>query len=345
VIDPVEPAVEEDDPETIRLLRLAGPRASVSGDRAARVRSAVRAEWQAGTHRRLARRRVAIGATLAAAVTLAVFAGRSLLDSRGSPNVAAGVRVATVERIEGRLIGASSERTRRALQSNDAIRVGEWIQTDAGSRVALRFDVGTSIRLDAGTRLRPLSPGAIELVAGAVYVDTGREHGSFEVRTALAVARDLGTQFEVRLIGGTLRLRVRTGEVELRDQARSLSGRAGTEITWSARSAASRPVETHGAEWQWTTGLAPALEMEGQSLAAFLERAACEQGWTVEYADAALASRAGGIVLHGSVTGLAPHDAIAVAIASSGLTHRIERGVVAVTEPGETAGRRAEARR
>jgi ferric-dicitrate binding protein FerR (iron transport regulator) len=343
VTDPADRTASDDD-TTSRLLRLAGPRATVSSERAARVRSAVRRDWQIGIRRRERHRRFLIGALLAAGVLFVVFAGRSAIDSGPRPEVTAGVNVAAAEHIEGRVLSDSSDRQRRALQSNDPIRAGEWIETDENSRASLRFTQGISVRLDTGSRLRPLTRGAIELAAGAVYVDTEQEHGRFEVRTPLAVARDIGTQFEVRLIAGTLRLRVRSGEVELREGTRSVSGRSGTEITWSKTSAASRPFATHGPEWQWMVGLAP-LAMEGQLLAAFLEQVAREQGWSVEYADARLASRANAIVLHGSVTGLSPHDAIATAIATSGLTHRIERGVVKVMESventqGETGGGR-----
>ena len=67
-------------------------------------------------------------------------------------------------------------------------------------------------------------------------------------------------------------------------------------------------------------------EMEGLALSVFLERIAREHGWQLRYADAALASEASGIVLHGSVNGLPPREALAVAITTSGLSHRLENG-------------------
>ena len=229
-----------DDDETLRLLRLAGPRASVSSVRAARVRSAVLAEWQAARRRRADRRRFALlGSLLGVAVLLGV-AGRGwptgalakvgLLERWMTPP---GEPVAVVYLVEGSPdLGDGRNRVR--LQRDDTVRIGEWIETGAHSRVALRFGDTTSVRVDTGSRLRALSPGVIELSAGAVYVDAGRDGSQLEVRTPLAVARDIGTQFEVRLVDGALRLRVRTGIVELKDRERSISGRAGTEITLSA---------------------------------------------------------------------------------------------------------------
>jgi ferric-dicitrate binding protein FerR (iron transport regulator) len=223
-----------------------------------------------------------------------------------------------------------ADRARDGLHGGASVAINDQIETADASRIALRFTDGTSLRIDARTRVRVVSASAIELTSGAVYVDTGTENGRFEVRTPLATARDIGTQFEVRLLDGQLRLRVRSGVVELRDGARSFSGRPGTEVLWSASGAVSRPAAIHGADWEWIARLAPRIEMEGQSLAVFLERTAREQGWTIEYRDPAVERDALRTVLHGSVDGLAPADAVAVAVAASGLAHDLDRGTLAV---------------
>jgi ferric-dicitrate binding protein FerR (iron transport regulator) len=235
-----------------------------------------------------------------------------------------------------RLSDTSHARGTSVLSRNDAVRLGEWIETDGQARVALRFSNGTSVRLDSGSRVRALSSTAIELTLGAVYVDTGSETGRFEVRTALATARDVGTQFEVRVLDDTIRLRVRAGVVELKSRTRSLTTRGGTETVLSTAGVVSRPIVAHGSEWEWTARLSPPLEIEGLSLAAFLERLAREHGWSLHYADAALAKEASAIILHGSVTGLAPREAIEVAINTSGLRHHLESGEL-IVQRGEAS--------
>jgi hypothetical protein len=75
--------------------------------------------------------------------------------------------------------------------------------------------------------------------------------------------------------------------------------------------------------------------MEGLPLSAFLDRLAREQGWTVEYRDGAIARQAEAVVLHGSVRDLAPHDAVEVAIAASGLRHRFMGGSLIVSRGDE----------
>ena len=118
--------------------------------------------------------------------------------------------------------------------------MGEWIETAADARVALRLGDGTSVRIDRGSRARLLAPTVIELASGAVYLDTGRDSTDLEVRTAFGTAHDIGTQFEVRLDLAAVRVRVRSGIVELRRSGESVSARAGTELTMSAGAAVQR---------------------------------------------------------------------------------------------------------
>jgi ferric-dicitrate binding protein FerR (iron transport regulator) len=241
--------------------------------------------------------------------------------------------VAVVEQLDGmpqRTTVTQEGEARARIARRDPIRAGDWVETDGRSLVALRFPDGTSVRLDVGSRARPLASKAIELSAGAAYVDTGGESGRFEVRTEFGIARDIGTQFEVRLLDRSLRLRVRTGAVELRDGARSVSGRAGTEITLTGNTAVSRPMAAYGSEWDWIARVSPPLDIEGMALSVFLERVAREHGWRLHYADPALEREASGIILHGSIEGLHPREAIDVAIATSSLHHRLEAGTLVV---------------
>jgi ferric-dicitrate binding protein FerR (iron transport regulator) len=312
---PLPGDTNEDD--MARVLNLAGMRANVSADRARRVRSAVHAAWRARTRRRAIRKPAVLAAALTGAAALALTLG-SLFPQR---EVAA-LRdpVAVIDQVDGR----------SRLKRNDSVRTGEWIETSADSRIALRFSQGISVRLDTGSRLRAMSANVVELAAGGVYVDTEEERGGFEVRTGMATARDIGTQFEVRLVDESLRLRVRSGMVQLTDRKRSISGRPGTEITLSATGVVSRPIVAHGPEWDWTTRVSPPLEMEGMSLASFLERLAREHGWTLDYGDVTVARDAEGITLHGSVSELGPLEAVEVAATTSGLRHQFDRGSLIV---------------
>jgi len=370
---------QHDEDATARLLRIAGPRAEVPADRSARVQRAVHLQWKAATRRRVVRQRMVAATALLATAAALVLVVR-LATSREAVVAPLGEIVATLERLEGeaRLVRPSLEnagdrpRSRDAsavatrLSPEDTVRTGEWVETNATSRAALRLADGTSVRLDTGARARLLSSTVIELSDGALYVDTGQhstgglgqlfgeperraqraESGSavksgLEVRTPFGTAHDIGTQFEIRLLdpnaraggsgrGSSLRIRVRTGVVELRHLGQAIAARAGTELDVAADEVASRTVSAYGPEWEWAASLARDFNIEGQPLAAFLAHLSREQGWTLRYADAGLAREASGIILSGSISGLQPQEALAVALTTSGLDHRLRDGELAV---------------
>jgi len=319
----------QDDDLTAHLLRLAGPRRDVPADRAARVRDAVRLQWHAGRRRRAIRRRTfAVTTLLVTAAAIALFVkSREAGDHTATPS---GITVATVERIEGNL------RPGTPLSPGNQVRTDEWVETDAAVRAALRLGDGSSLRLDTSSRARLLAPTVIELSRGALYLDTGADSSQstttpgFEVRTPLGTAYDIGTQFEVRLEESSVRIRVRTGLVELRRGERSIAARPGTELNATTGDVVARTVPAFGPEWDWAAKLAPAFEIEGRSVSGFLEYLSREHGWTLRYADAGLAREASGIILHGSVAGLEPREALAVALATSGLQHRFRNGELVV---------------
>jgi ferric-dicitrate binding protein FerR (iron transport regulator) len=311
-----------DEDSTTRLLRLASPRPHVAAERAERVRRAVHLEWQSAARQRAVRRRTIAATALLAAAAAFVVTFRVSGPRETAVPVTAGA-VATIERLDGPI----------GLSANDRVRPGDWLDTGATGRVAVRLTDGTSVRLDTGSRARFLTASIVELAAGAIYVDTSASSRGLEVRTPLGTARDLGTQFEVRLRDQSLHVRVRTGAVELRYAGGAAPARAGTELILTGAEATSRALDPAAPEWAWAAGIAPSFPIEGRRLAAFLEHLAREQGWTLHYADPALAGRASGIVLHGSIDGLRPTDQLAVALASSGLAHRLEDGQLTVFRP------------
>ncbi len=328
------PFADDEDAAT-HLLRLAGPRPAVPADRAERVRRAVHDRWQARARTRAVRRRLVLGGSALAAAAAIVLAVRIIAPGRGVPAPAPGAVVATVERASG-LVRETPAGTGR-LEPGAAVHAGDRLATGPGGGAALRIGDGLSVRLDRESRIRLIDRGIIDLSAGAIYVDTGRhEGGGLEVRTPWGTARDIGTQFEVRLGAGTVRLRVRSGLVQLRRGDQTTSAPPGTELTAGAAGVASQRVPVFGPDWEWAARLAPPLIAEGRPLAEFLESASREQGWTLRFADDRLAREAATIRLHGSLETLAPADAIAVALATSGLAYRLEAGELHVYRQAES---------
>jgi ferric-dicitrate binding protein FerR (iron transport regulator) len=171
----------------------------------------------------------------------------------------------------------------------------------------------------------------LEVIEGAVYIATTGGSQGFEVRTPMGVLHDLGTQFEVRVTASSLRVRVRAGAVEIRRGSSTANAPAGTEAMVTASGIAVRQVPAHGAEWEWAAEIAPSFAIEGRPLRVFLEHITAEEGWTLHYADPAVADAATRTILHGSVDGLKAEDALGVALGASGLRYRLRGGELLVS--------------
>jgi hypothetical protein len=200
---------------------------------------------------------------------------------------------------------------------------------------------GASVRLDAGTRIRLAAKKSIDLVRGAVYVDSGAEPGGMAVQAPAGLFQDIGTQFEIRIEGkgaqSSTRLRVREGRVALQRGDGSVVTGAGGELRVRADGRlARRQAAVYGPEWDWVLQAAPRLDIEGLKVRAFLDWLGREEGWRIEYADAETASRVETTVLHGSIKHLTPTEAPGVVLASSGLGYRVSGGrmVVFVADEG-----------
>jgi len=300
------------------------------------VRAAAHDVWRAEVARRTRRRRVIGGASLAAALLLAA----ALVQTLRAPGPS-GPGVLGVERIENAAWGETASipffRSRVDLRPGSTVPRGSRVTTGEGARVALRAPSGHSLRLDRNSALRVVGDRAFALERGAVYVDSGGADGAaprpIRIETPLGVIDEVGTQFEARLDGSVLRVRVREGEVTVVARAAPRTARAGQAVTVDS-SGRIEQNEDPGApdDWGWTETVAPAFEIDGRSLASFLNWATRERGVRVRFASPALAQRAQTIVLRGSVTGMSLEQATASVLVSSGLTGRWEPGALVVGE-------------
>lgn len=284
------------------LLEEAGPRPEVPPEDLAKIKAAFRAEWQEHLRRRRSPdRRLWL---LAASVVLALGLGWWLWPA------APAVPVARVE------------------SSGETIRGGAKVETGE-SPAAFRLAGGSSLRLDAGSRVRLVSASEVWLELGAVYLDSAGV-GTVAIHTPLGTVTEVGTQFEVRLLGSAVRVRVREGAVRVD----SHQADAGTELTLRADGSVTRSrIAAYGPPWSWVLKAAPPLRIEGLTLEEVLEGVVRETGWTVRYEDPGIAASAGEIVVHGDVEHLAPDQALEVVLPGAGLDHRVVDGVLILRAP------------
>jgi ferric-dicitrate binding protein FerR (iron transport regulator) len=330
-----------------RLLYLAGPRPTVPEERTARVKARVRARWREEVRAQKRGRwflgSLATAAAVALAVTLAVTR-----DPRRPPSVPATgpERVGRLEVATGtgpRVLPPGSGQWSR-IGIGGSVPAGSTVSTPAEGRAALRLDGGASLRMDSGTRLRLASASEVLLEQGGVYVDTGAVHrgeAAVEVRTPFGNARDLGTQFEVRLAPRALRVRVREGTVVLSRGSRAEAAGAGAELAVDADGGlVRRSVPVHGPEWDWVVSVAPGFEVEGRSLEAFLSWVSRETGLLLQLQDEEVVRAAEEIDLHGSIDGLTPIEGLGAVLPTCGLIHRVDAGTLHVERPDAGSSRR-----
>jgi hypothetical protein len=112
----------------------------------------------------------------------------------------------------------------------------------------------------------------------------------------------------------------------------------GEELTVDERgNVLRRLVPVHGALWEWAAALAKPFELEGRGLRDFLDWICDENGWHLRFTDAAVEAKAATTILHGSIQGLTPEEALAAVLPTAGVKYRLEGGVLTVRlTPGES---------
>jgi ferric-dicitrate binding protein FerR (iron transport regulator) len=287
------------------LLQRSGPRPAPSMAAADAARAEARRAWQAGVQidrSRKKTRRIISGLATAALLAAAVWRYETLRIA--NPAIAA--------RLDG---------------STRVLRIDEQFRTEAAERVRMTLLSGVEVRLDGDTEIHFAGPSAIALERGALFVDTGATRSaasSVEIRTAAGTARDIGTQFEVRILAGVTRVRVREGVVQLIHGEKTHTASRGVELVADGTSVTQREAPAAGADWKWVSLAAAPYDTDGKSLSQFLEWVGREGGWEIQFSDEQLRRATSSIVLHGSIAGQSPDQALETILPTCGLTHRIE---------------------
>jgi ferric-dicitrate binding protein FerR (iron transport regulator) len=134
----------------------------------------------------------------------------------------------------------------------------------------------------------------------------------------------VGTEFEVLSNDQIVRIRVREGQVQLRNASQQTLIDAGTQLTANRDGDLTRtPIASYGRDWLWVAALAPDYEIEGQPLVNFLQWAARELGRPLKFADDHAREVADHTILHGSIKGREPLDALSSVLSTTSLTYEI----------------------
>lgn len=291
-----------------RLRRLMGavPREAPDPTARARAFEAAHAEWRQ-LQSQVAKPRPAGPARwlAAAAVAVIALAGLLWLQPFAPP-------LASLERAYGSVTGAGGP-----LATGAPLRRGATLVTAADSGVLLRYSPDLTVRLDAGTRVTLERADRLQLEGGRVYVAvTPGAAVPYVVHTAAGDVHHLGTRYAVRARGAELEVAVREGAVQVEAGSHAERAVAGEALRIDAGGGVERSVLADDAPWAWVEKLPTPIVIEGKSLAQFLRWYAAETGRPVAFADDGTRVRAASAVLHGSVDGLPPAEALAIVVAS-----------------------------
>lgn len=291
-----------------------------------RLREAASQEWRASVDRSRLSRPLRYRVLSAAAALLCVFAGVAWFLWPASPPEPFGVVVRTEAGEGGISEGLFHHRPLRAAASLSA---GDVLDSRGGALITLT--AGGTLRLAPGTALELTSTTGIVLRHGRIYLDFPHpgQPGEFDVSTRLGTIEHVGTAFEVLSDEDVVRIRVREGRVRLRRESQDTLVEAGIQLTADRNGNITRgSIPSYGRDWLWVAALAPDYEIEGRPLSEFLQWAARELGREVRFADSHAREVAERTILHGSVKGREPMDALSSVLSTTSLTYEIRGNTI-----------------
>jgi ferric-dicitrate binding protein FerR (iron transport regulator) len=235
-------------------------------------------------------------------------------------------RVASVVRTFGAVEFRSGDRWKPLAESRNSISAGTALRTLAGGGAALSLGRGVSLRLASATEVQFDGPKDILLRDGMLYLDNHASLGTgLRIGTPLGTVRDVGTQFEVRVAGGMLRLRVREGRVEIDRAGQQLGGAAGEQLEIDVLGGVSRSaISPTDDSWAWAETMAPAPDIDGRPATELLAWVARETGRRLRYQSAVVEQRAATVILHGNIRHLAPLAALDAMLATTDLEYVLD---------------------
>ena len=321
-----------------KLLKYAGRRESADPRRAERVEQHLTRHWHQLVQNRQAaerrRRATVIGGGLAVAASLVmavILLPRILIPSPV---------VAHIETIIGIVESGARGEPMTRLAAGMEFHAGSFLETADSAGVALKLLSGHSLRVAEASRVR-IEADTILLDRGRLYVDSGRTGRTkpITVHSTFATVREVGTQYQVRLLPDGFEVSVREGMVNLERDNGIVTARAGETLRLNYDGDIDREeILGHGEHWQWVAQLGPALDLNDRTLAEFLEWLSRENGWRVSYATASLQPDAQSIKISGSIYGLNAEEALASVMATVGWLYTIADGVVMIGMSGVGSG-------
>jgi ferric-dicitrate binding protein FerR (iron transport regulator) len=329
--DPTDQGPQGDtDAQLARVLRLAPRVPEVPAERRAAAFERVHADWRAAT-RRPARRWTPVRAALVASLAAVLVATTLWVGRAAAP---AGDEIAVAMTVSGAdlAVGGAGwlDRWRspaQALGVGTAVHAADLLTTGPSSAALLRVGPVLTLRVAPQTQLRFDGVHRLTLLRGQVYVDSNAGSGvatAFIIATALGDVQHLGTRYLVRAGVDAIEVGVRDGRVRLsgREPGVSAEATAGQRLRLAERTGSVERSALAGDDpaYAWLAAIPAPVDIEGKTLAEFLEWYAAETGRGVVLGSGAEDEPLRAVLLSGNVAGLTPERALDAVAAVADLT-------------------------
>ena len=300
------------------------------------IREAVQAEWQAVTGKRRSRTQLTRFA-MAASVLLAVIASFNVLRDSGI----APPQVATINKSYGSILLGNQSQLHE-LSDFSTITVGQSIVTRTDSGIGLEWENGGSLRIDADTRIEFISADAIYLRSGRIYFDStpsaliasvsGKSNASnFRIETDHGTVTHIGTQYMTHASSEELTVSVREGQVAMDGNYHDETVREGQQLKIAGNTRPSvANFSRHGAAWDWVEQTSPVADVDGRSVADFLNWVGRETGLEIVYKSPEAERVAHAGILKGKVD-MDPRSALEFRMKGEDLNWYIDGGTIIVS--------------
>jgi len=304
------------------LIAEAGPRQQPDPETFDAVYQAVATEWEQVHARRKTSWAPMAAAASMAAIMLLVW---QLLPSGSGPNP---FQVAA-------LSGTASQWQDgrwQPLEPGGPVPDNILIRTGEHASMALAGPPGVDLRVDADTEFT-IAAQTLKLAHGALYLDLSPlAQGSYQIKTPSGVVRHLGTRFAVRYQDQEIQVMVREGRVEVDTGARSIELAAGQVVRANREGVGEITTMAPDAPaWQWVAHASPGLELDGHSVAEFLDWVAVESGLPVVYADTATRRAVHKVTLSGRVNDMSALESLQPVLSATRFTATVVNQQITVS--------------
>ncbi|MGD9842584.1 MAG: FecR family protein [Steroidobacteraceae bacterium] len=320
-----------EDPSLAKLISQAGPRRGAPAAVTEQVREAAHGEWLQLLQQR--RRHQHIRWLAAASVLIAIVGIISVSWQTSKPTAELASTSSTVLAEINHLSG-SAQLNQLSASTTQSIHANELLLTAAESGARITTSTGISLRVAAASELRWLNDHELQLLRGALYVDSHNNAAELVIHTPLAQVTHVGTQYQVSTSSSGLIVAVRSGQASIHDATNApVSVYSSEQVHMDANGHSVRtPLANDDASWQWVDMLIEPFVVENRNVADFLQWVADATGYQLRYTSVAAQAAANTTVLHGHSTRMAPLQAMQVVLATTDLRASIQGAQLVVSQ-------------